>query len=321
MNHFLSCDWGTTSLRIRLADTDNGDIIAEEISSEGIASTFNLWQQSGSLDSERVEFYLDILNHHIKSLEDKTGRSLSDVKVVISGMASSSIGIIEISYASAPVPVDGSGLQIVIISASDRFKHDVVIISGVRTGDDVMRGEETQLIGCIAAGQYVSNEVYIMPGTHSKHITVKDNRIADIKTYMTGELFDLLSNQSILKNTVEAADLSLDSFKQGLKEAASANLLHSIFKVRTNHLFDIYSKPENYSYLSGLLIGAELNDLASVYADTINLVCGNSLSSYYQIALDELFPQKNIEIVPPTLADVASVTGQIKIAKALKILV
>jgi len=317
MNYFLSCDWGTTSLRIRLADTLSGEIIAEEISAEGIASTFNLWQQNGGLNSERVDFYLDILNHHIKNLEDKTSRSLSGVQVVISGMASSAIGIIEIPYAHAPVPVDGSGLETVIIPAHDRFKHDVVIISGVRTSDDVMRGEETQLIGCIAAAQQVKNEVYIFPGTHSKHIQVRDNRVTGIKTYMTGELFDLLSNQSILKNNVEAgADLSLDSFKQGLKEAASADLLHSIFKVRTNHLFNIYNKADNYSYLSGLLIGAELNGLASIATDTISLVCGHGLSSYYQMALAELFSSKNVQIVPAAQADAASVMAQIKITKA-----
>lgn len=68
-----------------------------------------------------------------------------------------------------------------------------------------MRGEETQLIGCIQDDdQTISDRMFILPGTHSKHILVRNQQITAFKTYMTGEISDLLSNKSILKNSLAA---------------------------------------------------------------------------------------------------------------------
>jgi len=319
MDQFLSCDWGTTSFRIRLSDIQTGEVLAEETSAEGIAQTFDRWQQAGGQEEERAAFYLDVVNRHIKTLEEKVNRSLKGTKLVISGMASASIGVIELPYSEAPLLVDGSGLKTAIVEATESFEHDVLIISGVKTADDVMRGEETQLIGCIEPGQTVKNELYIFPGTHAKHITVIDDKVIGIKTYMTGELFALLSQNSILKNNVEpGGEFENKSFTKGVNDAVSANFLNSIFKVRTNQLFNIYSKIENYSYLSGLLIGVELKDIAASGADAINLVCSGDLSRYYSIALFELLKRagvKNIKTLSAGEADLSSVKGQLKIGK------
>jgi 2-dehydro-3-deoxygalactonokinase len=229
--------------------------------------------------------------------------------------------MIEIPYAEMPLPVEGPGLKTAFVKASQSFKHDVLIISGVKTADDVMRGEESQLAGCIEPGQTVKNELYIFPGTHSKHIHVTDDKITGLKTYMTGEVFALLSQNSILKNNVASKPgLDEDCFKQGIKDAVSANLLNAIFKVRTNQLFDVYTKNQNFSYLSGLLIGAELKDVVATGAAIINLVCSGDLSKCYSIALTELLPGKRIKIFPVQQADEASVKGQLKIGKRLKFL-
>jgi len=319
--HFLSCDWGTSSFRIRLADARDGKVLAEETSGQGIAQTFDLWQQTGGPAEERTSFYLGVIRNHIRKLEEQTARSLNDVKVIVSGMASSSIGMIEVPYAAVPLPLDGSGLKTESITADETFEHDVLIISGVRTANDVMRGEETQLIGCIEDGGKIKNELYIFPGTHSKHITIKDNLVTDIKTYMTGELFALLSEKSILKNAVEpGGEFGADSFLKGVKQARTENLLHHIFTVRTNQLFDICDKTENYAYLSGSLIGAELNALVDCDANIIHLVSSGNLARYYQAALKELLPAGKINIFSDNLADRAPVMGQIKIGGQLNIL-
>jgi 2-dehydro-3-deoxygalactonokinase len=324
MKYFLSCDWGTTSFRLRLADAGDGSVLAEEQSAEGIAAVFDRWQQSGEPGGNKTKFYLDVLSRHIKQLEEKINRPLKGVKLIISGMASSTIGFIDIPYNAIPLPLDGSGLQTASVPADEDFEHDVLVISGVKTLDDVMRGEETQLIGCIEPGRLLKNELFIFPGTHSKHILVDDNLLVNFKTYMTGELFSLLAQKSILKNAVEPhsnheSARELDNFEKGVREAAKTNLLHAIFKVRTNELFAIYTKNENYNYLSGLLIGTELKALINADAETINLVCSRQLQRYYQCALQTLLPERNINVFSTQRADEAAVLGHLKIGNQLKI--
>jgi 2-dehydro-3-deoxygalactonokinase len=322
MKEFLSCDWGTTSLRIRLVEIKSCKVLQEEKSSQGIAETFNLWQEAIDTEEEkRAAFYLNIIAGYIEKIEAKMGHSLDGVKLIVSGMASSTIGIIDIPYKSVPVAIDGSDLKTVLIPATHGFNHDVLVISGVCTDDDVMRGEETQLIGCIDISTHeVKNELYIFPGTHSKHVTVKNNRIVGIKTYMTGEFFALLTQKSILKNSVDKDNiLDLASFKKGVKDAAGSNLLHSVFKIRTNQLFGTASKKENFNYLSGLLIGTELKDLRDSDVNTINLVCSSNLEIYYGVALNELGLSKTINIFPPVQADETAVRGHFKIGRQLKI--
>src|SRR5262245_12577368 len=100
-------------------------------------------------------------------------------------MASSSIGMIEVPYKETQFKADGSDLKVKKIDRSKDFEHDTFIISGARTNNDVMRGEETQLAGCKDTGDKKS--LYIFPGTHSKHILVKKGIAVSFKTFMTGE--------------------------------------------------------------------------------------------------------------------------------------
>ena len=319
MKQFLSCDWGTSSLRLRLADTGDGKILAEARSAEGIAHTFEQWQLSGLPEDKKAGFYLDVIDRQVKMLEKQVRQPLNNLPLVLSGMASSSIGFIDLPYTSMPFNIDGRGVTTAWVTANEAFDHDVLIISGARTNGDVMRGEETQLIGSVAPGQTVKNELFIFPGTHSKHIVVKNNEAVKLKTYMTGEVFSLLAQNSILKNSVEAGPFNAAAFTQGLTDAATDDLLHLIFKVRTNGLFNIRAKNENYHYLSGLLIGSELNALASSDVEATNLVSGTELQLSYQIALTELAPGKILSVFSPQQADQTTVWGQLVIAKQLKI--
>jgi 2-dehydro-3-deoxygalactonokinase len=320
MKHFLSCDWGTSSLRLRLADTGDGKILAEARSAEGIARTFGQWQQSSLAEDKKAGFYLEVIDRLVRELESQTGQPLNGLTLILSGMASSSIGFIDLPYASMPFSVDGEGLVTAVISANQVFGHDVLVISGAKTDSDVMRGEETQLIGCIEPARPVKNELFIFPGTHSKHILIKDNGAVGLKTYMTGEVFSLMAQNSILKNSVEAGTFDADAFGHGLIDSGSGNLLHQVFKVRTNGLFGISDEHENYHYLSGLLIGSEIRDIGSTDPDAINLVCGDELRLPYQTALNELVPGKKLSVFSTDQADEATVRGQLIIAKRLKIL-
>src|SRR5437868_2779281 len=201
MKEFISCDWGTSAFRIRLIKREPNVVAAEVRTDRGIASTYKLWQSSKH-GTDKFSFFKTILSEHVAMLEAQCGGTLDNITIVISGMASSSIGMIELPYKEIPFYVDGTGVSAHVIKASDDFRHDMIIIAGVSSANDVMRGEETKLIGCNVESKK-DEQVFIFPGTHSKHVVVKNGIATDFKTYMTGELFDLLCNNSILSASVQ----------------------------------------------------------------------------------------------------------------------
>lgn len=321
MKQFLSCDWGTSSFRLRLVDTGTYQVLAEETDNNGISATFALWKQSGKNEEERVSFYLEVINGYIEKIKSKTNSSLSGAPLIISGMASSTIGFIDIPYSLLPVGVDGADFKTVSIFASRYFAYDVLVVSGIRSDDDVVRGEESQLIGCIDLSHgNVDDELFIFPGTHSKHLRVLNDKIVDIKTYMTGEFFELLSQKSILRLSVESDSVHTSSqisasFKKGVDDAIDTNILNTAFKVRTNGLLNKLSNKENYNYLSGLLIGAELNSLRNISIKKITLLGSSKLSDYYRCALEQLGLSEKMRTIDVTQADEAVVRGHYKIYK------
>jgi len=201
MQNFLSCDWGTSFFRLRYVQAPGLKFESVE-RAEGIAATFEAWKtkKEKEKESERFLFFRNVIVKHIRFLEKKVKTSLDAVPLVISGMASSSIGMLEIPYKECPFKADGSDLRVVNIKATKDFNHETFIISGIKTKDDVLRGEETQLIGCNQGK--VNDGLYIFPGTHSKHVLVKKGIAVSFKTYMTGEFFELLSQKSILSASI-----------------------------------------------------------------------------------------------------------------------
>lgn len=320
MEHFLSCDWGTSSFRLRLVRVENAEIVAVRKSDKGIAATFNsLDERQKKNPEERLLFYLLIIQEYISEIEQEKNISLEGVPLVISGMASSSIGMANLPYRDLPFSIDGKGIGAAYYEASPDFAHPVLLISGVKSEADVMRGEETQLIGAIPDGTAAETEgIYIFPGTHSKHIWVKGGQVTGFKTYMTGEFFKLLSEHSILREGVEKNEElqkpdRLQRFREGVRDAQGANLLHTAFRIRTNDLFGKLNKKENFHYLSGLLIGAELREIT--HSDDLPIyVCGDSILRWsYETALDVLGMKGKVHIFPADWADEVVVRGQLKI--------
>lgn len=348
MSMFISCDWGTSTFRLRVtgmsspvsAPLDGGvlpshfgaaptdaagaqpKVIASFSTVAGIAATHAAWQASGLAPDERVAFYREVLEKAVGELaSNAAGQDLRGVPVVISGMASSSIGMLELPY--RPLPFDASGVDLrpTTLPPTPASPRTLYLLPGVRSADDVMRGEETQLIGCGAAN-VPGERVFVFPGTHSKHIIVRNGRAVDFKTYMTGELFSLLVRQSILAGSVTAPGTAgsasasarvvgsgspasqpatglSPAFYAGVTAARESGLLHNAFLARTNHLFGKYGKEDNYHFLSGLLIGEELMDLIGhprengALAPTrsfrpITLVASSPLREAYAAALARL---------------------------------
>ena len=285
----LSCDWGTSSFRLRLINIADNSILAETTDGKGIAAVYNEWLQSGHNEDDRIDFYKNILLSKIKNL---TGYCLEGAPMIISGMASSSIGITELSYGDVPFPISVDNLQVTKIPADTKFTHEILLVSGLKTTDDVMRGEETMLAGCEINDD--NEQLIIFPGTHSKHAIVKDKTLVDFKTYMTGEMFELLAAKSILSKSVAKNEHHQNNvFERGVKEGACGNLLNTMFHVRTNYLFKALTPEENYHYLSGLLIGCELKEVF-VSNVKIHLVCSQSLSGHYLLALRTLCKDNNL---------------------------
>jgi 2-dehydro-3-deoxygalactonokinase len=308
---FLSCDWGTTAFRLRAVAKDFS-ILAEVSSKHGIAAVFDEWKQSGKDESGRVDFYRAIIETHLKELRAKVSGDISGIPLIISGMASSNIGMMELPYKHLPVFLDGSDLQVRNIPPSDSFPHPMLLISGVRTDDDVMRGEEVQVVGCdITTTQ---NELFIIhPGTHCKHIIVKGDQVVSFQTFMTGELFSLLSTKSILASSVSAGadfESAKEDFLQGVRDATASNLLHAAFLVRTATLFQKRSRETSFYYLSGLLIGTELAAFPADFRGDLILAGEQHLVVQYSAAMDALGITQRLRSLQIKEPDIITLKGQ-----------
>ncbi|OGX86640.1 hypothetical protein BEN47_12550 [Hymenobacter lapidarius] len=301
---------------MRLVERAGLKVLAEASSKEGNAATAELWQQANQPAEQRVAFYFGILRKHLKTLEKAVGTSLNAVPVVMSGMASSTIGMLELPYKALPFATDGSDLAIKMLAPNPDFTNPVLLISGVKSEVDVMRGEEVQLVGC---GFETSDkeQLFLHPGTHAKHVRVRAGQAVAFETYMTGEIFSLLSKKSILAASVEEGGQLEEAnhrhwFEMGVRASQHANLLHNAFLVRTNDLFKKASKRENYFYLSGLVIGSECRDLLSNLPASIILAGEAVLIDHYRAALGTLGIADHCPIETKTAVEV-TLRGQLAV--------
>jgi 2-dehydro-3-deoxygalactonokinase len=303
INKILSCDWGTTSFRLRLIDVDSAEVLQEIKSFDGVNAVHNEWLATKKNESVLLNFYRSFIQLQI----EKLSVDVSDVMVIISGMASSTIGMKELPYAKLPFELRCDNLNVEKFEADNFCKHDILLISGLQTNIDVMRGEETLLSGCD-----IDDALVIFPGTHSKHVVVENKIVIDFKTYMTGEFFNLLSMHSLLAKSVSKNnDMHEGAFINGVKDGATNNILNAAFHVRTNQLFNKNSPEKNYYYLSGLLIGNELCEISKSNQKNIMLICGNNLLQQYITALNAI--NNNQFAIKIINADDALVKAHIKL--------
>ena len=200
--------------------------------------------------------------------------------------------MIELPYAELPVGIDGTGLFIKSFRGSSDFGYPLILVSGIRTNTDFMRGEEVQVIGACRSSSG-NNELFILPGTHSKHVWTHDNNITDLRTHMTGELFHLLAVNSILSNSIETTeDLNTaeweSNFEEGVMQSVKNGVLENLFSLRVAHIFKQRTAQQNGFYLNGLLIGNELKNIVQAQGLEIVLVSNELQKKYYSAALDLL---------------------------------
>src|SRR5690606_34017723 len=144
-NWAISCDWGSSSFRLKLIDREQMALVGECRTSVGISVIHDKWKKMHASEKvDRESFYLRYLADRIEELAKSLNIPLSGVPVVLSGMASSTIGIRELSYAKLLFAMDGRDAVIHWLTPRDGFNHRMLMISGCSKSTDVMRGEETQ---------------------------------------------------------------------------------------------------------------------------------------------------------------------------------
>jgi 2-dehydro-3-deoxygalactonokinase len=203
---------------------------------------------------------------------------------LLAGMIGSNRGWREAPYVSCPAGADALAAAICWVEPGA-----VGIVPGVcqRTPDaDVMRGEEVQVVGALAAGCVPPDALICHPGTHAKWIRVAGGRIAAFQTIMTGEIFSLLRDHSILAPQLAEPVADDDSFRAGLAVGlGGAEALSALFGVRARHLLGA-GEANGASYASGLLIGADVRTgLARHGGGPIALVGRSDLRTLYGAAL------------------------------------
>ncbi|MBN2296473.1 MAG: 2-dehydro-3-deoxygalactonokinase [Pirellulales bacterium] len=323
--YFINCDWGTTRFRLRLIDTATGDMLARLRNDDGAAAL-----ALRAYGEDRATLFRDTLQGHMQTLATRAEMDLSRIPIVISGMASSSIGWRELPYAKLPFALDAK--DAIWHNLNDTGKPGgvhaagVFLFSGLRSDKDVLRGEETQVIGVAQLPQVaplMDDVLILLPGTHSKHVQVVDHRITDFHTHMTGELYHTLRHHGSLQHSTGSSAFQEDepllltgpireSFCEGLDESTKAPLSANLFRVRSRQLLDDCEASSNSAFLSGLLIGSEVQSLRHQWPDEKPLVlcAGQRLCELYEIALKTLCPKSSVTIIPPSDVSRLSALGQ-----------
>ena len=262
----IAVDWGTSSLRVFRLD-ERGRMREQRRSARGILA----------VDGR----FAEVLSEEIVDWDDGL--------IVMAGMIGSRQGWFEMPYVDCPAGLDEIASALQRLPADEFADREIWIVPGLRSRNDsgaydVMRGEETQICGVLA--ELASQpQTVCLPGTHSKLATVANGRVERFATAMTGELFELLCSHSVLGRLMQPGEHDADAFAQGVAHAARAgDLLHHLFAVRTLGLFDALRPTQLRPFLSGLLIGHELNDLPAD-TGTVHLVGASSLLAAYKAAL------------------------------------
>jgi 2-dehydro-3-deoxygalactonokinase len=266
---FIAGDWGTSRLRLFLCG--GGGAPRERREGPGIAAA--------GADAETI--FTGLTADWDKSLP-----------ALLSGMVGSTIGWREAAYRPCPAAPQA------IAAAALRFEaggRAIAIIPGLSCTNasglfDVMRGEETQLLGALRLRPDLGRgrRLFCQPGTHAKWVLVEDGVVVRFQTALSGELFALLAQHSVLARGADAASPAHAAFGAGVAATKDrAGLLHLLFSTRSRQLSGEIPQAEAASYLSGLIIGAEVEAAIRLFAPQgdVVLICTPALAALYDAVL------------------------------------
>jgi 2-dehydro-3-deoxygalactonokinase len=261
---FIAADWGTTNRRAYLLDSE-GKCVDEFEDDQGILSV----PKGGFPDA-------------VADIRERLG----DRMLILAGMVGSNRGWIEASYVRCPASLEDLAANLVWPE-----EGRTAIVPGVSFVDpdeaDVMRGEEVQLFGAFAAGMIPAHALVCHPGTHNKWARLDDGRIARFRTVMTGEIFNLLREHSILADLLAGTAKADDAFKAGVSRGLEDDCLTAeLFKIRARVLLGQADRGDAPSYGSGLLIGTDVRAGLGEGDDREIYIMGRpELTGLYSVAL------------------------------------
>ncbi|MGV3548215.1 2-dehydro-3-deoxygalactonokinase [Rhizobium sp.] len=276
MAHYVAVDWGTTSFRLWLID-DQGAVVGESRSREGMTTA-------------RETGFIAVLDKHLAAVG-----APADAPVIMCGMVGAKQGWVEAGYIDVPAKLsDISGKAVGVPGVS----RDIRILPGLAQRDtdsaDVIRGEETQLLGCVESIDD-GERLIAMPGTHSKWVRLARDAVVGFSTFMTGELFDVIAKQSILQHAVKDSagfDGAHPAFLSALDATYRAPELatNRLFSIRARGLLFSLAPTDAEATLSGMMIGLELaGALKQAPRDTpVTLVASGKLGGLYEAAFQRL---------------------------------
>tara|TARA_R110002020_G_scaffold70506_5_gene182892 strand:+ start:968 stop:1870 length:903 start_codon:yes stop_codon:yes gene_type:complete len=264
---WIGCDWGTSNLRLWAMDAE-GRVLEERQSENGMGRL-----QPGAFEAALLELASEFLP------------ASGTMPVVICGMAGARQGWREAPY--LPVPCTPAAHGAVHVPTADP-RLSVHILPGLSQADpaDVMRGEETQIAGVLREDPGFDG-VLCLPGTHVKWARVAGGQVQGFATSMTGELFALLADQSVLRHSV-GAGWNDDAFDAAVHDALAdpAGWVSRLFPLRAEALLGDPAPGVARSRLSGGLIGAELAAMRGIWQDRpVGIVGADALSDLYARAL------------------------------------
>ena len=266
---WIAADWGTTHMRAWAID-EQGEVLAYSESNEGMK------------DLQQNEFEPVLLRLIENWLDNK-----KITPVMACGMVGARQGWVETPYLKTPcVPIDKT--QLTVATTKDT-RIQVNLVPGVMQHKpaDIMRGEETQIAGFIKENPSF-NGIVCLPGTHTKWVNVKAGQIENFRTFMTGELFGVISNNTLIKHSIESDGWDQASFENGvIKGFDNPGLISSdLFSLRSESIVNDLDSNSARSILSGLLLGVELNGAKNYWKNKNVIIIGSELlSKNYQKGL------------------------------------
>ena len=266
----LACDWGTTNLRAWTLDASGGVVARRE---------FELGVSRLEPGEAERRFRTDV----------RPALGAESLPAILCGMVGSNLGWRAVPYADCPAGLGDLSRALAEVATGVRIVPGLRC-EGVAGAPDVMRGEETQVLGWLAAEpeRQAGRHVLCHPGTHAKWVLIEAGRIVRFVTAMTGELFGVLSQHSVLKSNAAADDAA--AFEAGLAAAGDgAALAARLFTARSRVVGGEAPAQSTPSYLSGLLIGAEVAAvprLLGAEADPVVLLGDAALCARYRRALE-----------------------------------
>ncbi|WP_394790124.1 2-dehydro-3-deoxygalactonokinase [Rhodoferax sp.] len=278
---WIGVDWGTTHRRAYALDAA-GQCSTEASDDQGALTT-------RGRHAESLAAWLPSLTSTPDSAQ-----------VVMSGMVGSAFGWQEALYLGPEVALEELPRHLVQISGqTGRYIVPGYCVRDAQGQPDVMRGEETQLLGAVAMG--LRDGWFVLPGTHSKWVLLRDGRIQQLRTYMTGELFALLSTNGTLAAAAQPSGSeplwSQAAFADGVAAGTPGALAHQLFACRARVVTGTMPGNQALAYLSGLLIGSELQDVlrdldphtaSSGGRPQFHLIGSPALAEAYQVAARQL---------------------------------